>query len=99
MEVVTKVRRELDGLPTATLHRKRRQEHAHLHATADGCGQHVVVLDEPLGVSLADPELDKESQDEVGGDGGVNADGQEAQEEAQQRRHQEVEASLGEEAV
>jgi len=66
--------REWNGLATAAENRKRQNEHHHLGSAIQSRGNDIIVLDEEDGVTLSEPPLGNEAEQEIHEDGGVDAD-------------------------
>jgi hypothetical protein len=66
--------RERNGLATATENRKRQDEHHNLGSAIQSRGNNIIVLDEEDWVTLSEPPLGHEAEQEIHEDGGVDAD-------------------------
>ena len=65
--------REWNGLATATENSKRQNEHHNLGSAIQSRGNNIIVLDEEYWVTLSDPPLCNEAEQEIHEDGGVDA--------------------------
>ena len=65
--------REWNGLATATENSKRQNEHHNLGSAIQSRGNNIVVLNEEYWVTLSDPPLCNEAEQEIHEDSGVDA--------------------------
>jgi hypothetical protein len=65
--------REWNGLATATKNSKRQNEHHNLGSAIQSRGNNIIVLDEEYWVTLPDPPLCNEAEQEIHEDSGVDA--------------------------
>jgi hypothetical protein len=65
--------REWNGLATATENSKRQNEHHNLGSSIQSCGNNIVVLDKEYWVTLSEPPLSNEAEQEIHEDSGVDA--------------------------
>lgn len=88
-----------DAGASTYLDRESGYKYQQLSAAADCCCQQVVVSDEPFGVLLPEPELNKKADSKINANGGVNAHGKVAKIPQQDWRDEVVEAKCWETTV
>lgn len=99
LKVVPPIRRKWNSLSTCSLHCKGRDENQELCTSTNGCGENVVILQEPFRILLADPELNEEADGEIHHDRRVDANWEVAEIPADDGGNEVVKPCLWEAAV